>query len=175
VHGDVPVTGSAHGGEDEEKAAFGDRAADGIAPVGDEEAVFDEFPRNELFHASGEISDVAELAGLSDGKILGKGWASPGTEEDLGPVLLEDGFPGSGIGQGKGNWDLMEGEGVEFGLDRGGEKVLGLVRGKWLKNHGQGHLVIMQEVAERSRQTGEKGCLLRGGKKVNQLTLLSSR
>jgi hypothetical protein len=35
VHGDVPVSGAAHGGEDEEEATFGDGTADGIAPVGD--------------------------------------------------------------------------------------------------------------------------------------------
>jgi hypothetical protein len=41
VHGNVPVSGASHRGEDEEEAAFGDGTADGIAPVGDEEAVFD--------------------------------------------------------------------------------------------------------------------------------------
>ena len=35
VHGNVPVSGAAHRGEDEEEAAFGDGTADGIAPVGD--------------------------------------------------------------------------------------------------------------------------------------------
>lgn len=34
VHGNVPVSGAAHRGEDEEEATFGDGAADGIAPVG---------------------------------------------------------------------------------------------------------------------------------------------
>jgi hypothetical protein len=41
VHGDVPVGGAAHGGEDKEESAFGDGAADRVAPVGHEEAVFD--------------------------------------------------------------------------------------------------------------------------------------
>jgi len=36
VHSDVPVTGTAHGGEDEEEATFRDRATDGVAPVADE-------------------------------------------------------------------------------------------------------------------------------------------
>jgi hypothetical protein len=35
VHGNVPVCGAAHRGEDEEEATFGDGTADGIAPVGD--------------------------------------------------------------------------------------------------------------------------------------------
>jgi hypothetical protein len=43
VHGNVPVSGAAHRGENEEEAAFGDGTADGIAPVGDQEAIFDEF------------------------------------------------------------------------------------------------------------------------------------
>ena len=34
VHGDVPVSGTAHGGENEEETAFGDGAADRVAPVG---------------------------------------------------------------------------------------------------------------------------------------------
>jgi len=41
VHGDVPVSGAAHGGEDKEEATFGDGAADRVAPIGHEEAVFD--------------------------------------------------------------------------------------------------------------------------------------
>ena len=134
-----------------------------------------EFAGDELLHASGEIGDVAELARLADGMILGKGWASPGTKKDLGPVLLQDGFPGSGIGQGQGNRDLAKRKGVEFGLNRRGKEVLGLVRGKRLKNHGGGHRVIMQEVAERSRQTGTMDYLFRSIKRVNQLTFLSSR
>jgi hypothetical protein len=67
VHGDVPVSGAAHGGEDEEKAAFGDGTADGIAPVGDEEAIFDEFAWNEFFYAPSEIRDIAEFSGFADG------------------------------------------------------------------------------------------------------------
>ena len=35
VHGNVPVSGAAHRGEDEEETAFGDGTADGVAPVGD--------------------------------------------------------------------------------------------------------------------------------------------
>ena len=73
VHGNVPVSGAAHGGEDEEEATFGDGSGDGIAPVGDEEAGFDEFSGNELFHAAGEVGDVAELAGLADGRSSGSG------------------------------------------------------------------------------------------------------
>jgi hypothetical protein len=67
MHGHVPVSRATHRGENEEEPAFGDGTADGIAPVGDEEAVFDEFTRNQLFHATGEIRDIAELAGLADG------------------------------------------------------------------------------------------------------------
>jgi hypothetical protein len=67
VHGNVPVSGAAHRSEDEEEAAFGDGTADGIAPVGDEEAVFDQFSGDELFYATGEIGDIAELAMFSDG------------------------------------------------------------------------------------------------------------
>lgn len=67
MHGHVPVSGAAHRGQDEEEPAFGDGTADGIAPVGDEEAVFDEFTGNELFHATGEIRDIAELARFSHG------------------------------------------------------------------------------------------------------------
>ncbi len=67
VHGHVPVSGAAHRGQDEEETAFGDGTADGIAPVGDKEAVFDQFTGNQLFHATGEIRDIAELAGLADG------------------------------------------------------------------------------------------------------------
>ena len=67
VHGDVPVSGAAHRGQDEEETAFGDSTADSIAPVGDEEAVFNEFTGNELFHATGKIGDIAELAGFAHG------------------------------------------------------------------------------------------------------------
>ena len=67
VHGDVPVSGAAHRGENEEEAAFGDGPADGVPPVGDEEAIFDEFAWNELFYATSEIGDIAELAGFTDG------------------------------------------------------------------------------------------------------------
>jgi len=67
MHGHVPVSRAAHRGEDGEETAFGDGTADGIAPVGDEEAVFDEFTGNELFHATGEIGDIAELARFAHG------------------------------------------------------------------------------------------------------------
>jgi hypothetical protein len=55
VHGNVPVSGAAHRGENEEEAAFGDGPADGVSPVGDKKAVFDEFAWNQLFHATGEV------------------------------------------------------------------------------------------------------------------------
>ncbi len=67
VHGNVPVSGAAHGGEDKEEAAFRVSAADRVSPVGDEEPIFDEFTRDELFDATGEIGDIAELAGFADG------------------------------------------------------------------------------------------------------------
>jgi len=67
VHGDVPIGGAAHGGEDEEETAFRDGTANGVAPVGDEETVFDQLPGNELFHAAGEVGDIAELSRFADG------------------------------------------------------------------------------------------------------------
>jgi hypothetical protein len=67
MHGDVPVSRAAHRGEDEEEAAFRDSTADRVSPVGDKETIFDEFAWNELFHAAGEIGDIAELAGFADG------------------------------------------------------------------------------------------------------------
>jgi len=67
VHGDVPVSGAAHRGENEEEAAFGDGPADGVSPVGDEEAIFDEFAWNEFFYAPSEIRDIAEFSGFADG------------------------------------------------------------------------------------------------------------
>ena len=98
VHGNVPVSGAAHGGEDEEEATFGDGTADGIAPVGDEEAVFDEFSGNELFHAAGEVGDVAELAGLADGQVIGERRAAPRTEKGFGLMFFENRPPGCWIG-----------------------------------------------------------------------------
>ena len=93
VHGNVPVSGAAHRGEDEEETAFGDGTADGIAPVGDEEAVFDEFTRNQLFHATCEIGDIAELAGFADGKVVGEWRATPRTEKGLGLMFFENRLP----------------------------------------------------------------------------------
>lgn len=98
VHGDVPVSGAAHGGEDEEEATFGDGSADRVAPVGDEEAVFDEFSGNELFHAAGEVGDVAELAGLADGQVIGERRAAPRTEKGFGLMFFENRPPGCWIG-----------------------------------------------------------------------------
>jgi hypothetical protein len=89
VHGDVPISRAAHGGEDEEEAAFGDRAAYGIAPVGHKEAIFDEFTGNQLFHATGEIRDIAELAGFADGKVIREWRATPRTEEGFGLMFFE--------------------------------------------------------------------------------------
>jgi hypothetical protein len=81
VHGDVPVGGAAHGGEDEEESTFGDGAADRVAPVGHEEAVFDQFAWDEFFDTAGEVGDVAELAGFNDGQVGGKGGATPSAKE----------------------------------------------------------------------------------------------
>jgi hypothetical protein len=67
VHGDIPIAGAAHGGEDEEETAFRDGTADGVAPVGDEQTVFDQLPGNEFFHAAGEVGDIAELSWFADG------------------------------------------------------------------------------------------------------------
>jgi len=98
MHGDVPVSGAAHGGEDEEEATFGDGSGDGIAPVGGEKAVFDEFSGNELFHAAGEVGDVAELAGLADGQVVGEWRAAPRTEKGFGLMFFENRPPGCWIG-----------------------------------------------------------------------------
>jgi len=97
MHGNVPVSGAAHRGQDEEETAFGDGTADGIAPVGDEEAVFDEFTGNELFHATGEIGDIAELAGFADGQVVWKRRATPSTEEGFGLMFFEKRLPGCWI------------------------------------------------------------------------------
>jgi hypothetical protein len=42
VHGDVPVSGTAHGGENEEEAAFGNGPADRTTPIGYLQAFFNE-------------------------------------------------------------------------------------------------------------------------------------
>jgi len=93
VHGDVPVTGASHRGEDEEEAAFRDSAADGVPPVGDEEAIFDQFTRDELFDATGEIGDIAELAGFADRKVVGKRRATPSAEKGFGLMFFENRLP----------------------------------------------------------------------------------
>ena len=100
MHGNVPVSGAAHRGENEEEAAFGDGAADGVAPVGDEEAVFDEFAWNEFFYAAGKVGDIAEFSGIADGKVVGKWRATPGTEECFGLMFFENRLPGCWIGKG---------------------------------------------------------------------------
>ena len=97
VHGNVPVSGAAHRGEDKEEAAFGDGTADGIAPVGNEEAVFDQLPGDELFHATGEIGDIAELAGFADRKVVGERRATPSAEEGFGLMFFENRLPGCWI------------------------------------------------------------------------------
>jgi len=127
VHGDVPVTGPAHRGKDKEEAAFRDRAADGVTPVGDEQAVLDELTGDELFHATGEVGDVAELAGFTDREIFRKRGTSPGAKNGFGLVLVENGFPGGGVGQREGERDLAEGEGIQLCLDGWREEVLALL------------------------------------------------
>jgi len=67
VHGDVPIPRASHGGEDEEETAFRDGAADGVTPVSDEKAVFDQLPGDEFFDAAGEVGDIAELSGFANG------------------------------------------------------------------------------------------------------------
>jgi hypothetical protein len=97
VHGDVPVSGATHRGKDEEETAFGDGTADGIAPVGDDEAIFDEFTGNELFHATGEVGYVAKLAGFADGKVVGERRATPGAEKGFRLMFFEKRLPGCWI------------------------------------------------------------------------------
>jgi hypothetical protein len=67
MHGDVPVSGAAHRGENEEEAAFGDGPADGVSPVGDKKAIFNEFAWDEFFYAPSEIRDIAEFSRFADG------------------------------------------------------------------------------------------------------------
>jgi hypothetical protein len=117
VHGDVPVSGAAHRGENEEEAAFGDGPADGVSPVGDKKAIFDQFARNEFFHATGEVGYVAKLAGFADWKVVGERRATPSTEKGFGLMFFENRLPGCWIGKGEGNSGLAEGEGVQLGLD----------------------------------------------------------
>ena len=126
MHGNVPVSGAAHRGEDEEEPAFGYGTADGVAPVGDEEAIFDEFTRNQFFHATGEIGDIAELARFADGKVVGERRATPSAEEGFGLMFFENRFPGCWIGKGDGDGDLAEWEGVQLGLDSGGQEIFAL-------------------------------------------------
>jgi hypothetical protein len=88
VHGDVPIARTAHCGEDEKEAAFGDGTADGVPPVGDEEAIFNEFAGNQFFYTAGEVSHIAELAGFTDGQVVGKWRATPRTEKGFGLMFF---------------------------------------------------------------------------------------
>jgi hypothetical protein len=117
VHRDVPVSGAAHGGEDEEEAAFGDGAAYGIAPVGHEEAIFDEFAWNEFFHATGEVGNVTELARFADRKVVGEWRATPRTKKGLGLMFFENRLPGCWISEWEGDRDLADKKGVKLVLD----------------------------------------------------------
>jgi hypothetical protein len=110
MHGDVPIGGTAHGGEDEEEATFRDGAADGVPPVGDEEAIFDEFAWDEFFHATGEVGYVAELAGFADGQVVGKRRATPRTEKGLGLMFFQNRLPRCWISEGEGYRNLAERE-----------------------------------------------------------------
>jgi len=129
MHGNVPVSRATHRGEDEEEPAFGDGTADGIAPVGDDEAIFDEFAWDELFHATGEIRDVAELARFADGKVVGEWRATPRREKGFGLMFLENRLPGCWISEGEGDRNLAEREGVQLGLDGGRQEVFAFFRG----------------------------------------------
>ena len=100
VHGNVPVSGAAHRGENEEEAAFGDGPADGVSPVGDKKAVFDEFAWNQLFHATGEVGYVAEFSRFADRKVVWKRRATPGTEKGFRLMFFENRLPGCWIGKG---------------------------------------------------------------------------
>jgi len=112
VHGDVPISGAAHCAEDEKEAAFRYSAADRVSPVGDEEAIFDEFAWNQFFHAAGKVGDIAKLAGFADGKVVGKRGATPSAEKGFGLMFFENRLPGCWIGKGDGDGDLAEWEGV---------------------------------------------------------------
>ena len=126
MHGNVPVSRATHRGEDEEEPAFGDGTADGVAPVGDDKAIFDEFAWDELFHATCEIRDVAELTRFADGQVVGERRATPSAEEGFGLMFFENRFPGCWIGKGDGDGDLAEWEGVQLGLDSGGQEIFAL-------------------------------------------------
>jgi hypothetical protein len=139
MHGHVPISGAAHRGEDEEEATFGDGPADGVAPVGDEEAIFDQFSGDELFYATGEISDIAKLAGFADRKVVGKGRATPGAEKGFGLMFFEKRLPGCWIGEWEGDRNLAEREGVQLGLDSGRQEVFALFRGQGNQENGRRH------------------------------------
>ena len=139
MHGDVPVSGAAHGGEDEEEATFGDGAADRVAPVGHEKAVFDQFTWDEFFDTAGEIGDIAKLAGFADRKVVGKRRATPSAEEGFGLMFFENRLPGCWIGKGDGDGNLAEWEGVQLGLDSGGQEVFALFRGHGNQENRGGH------------------------------------
>ena len=110
VHGDVPIARTAHCGEDEKEAAFGDGPADGIAPVGNEEAIFNEFAGNQFFHASCEVGHVTELAGFADGQVIGERRAAPRTEKGFGLMFFENRLPRCWISEGEGDRNLAERE-----------------------------------------------------------------
>ena len=139
MHGDVPVSGASHRGEDEEEAAFRDSAADGVPPVGDEEAIFDEFAGNQFFHATGQVGHIAKLVGLADRKVVGKRRATPSAEEGFRLMFFENRLPGCWIGKGDGDGDLAEREGVQLGLDSRRQEVFALFRGQGNKENSRGH------------------------------------
>ena len=110
VHGDAPIGGAAHCGEDEQEATFGDGPADGVPPVGDEEAIFDEFAWDEFFHAPCEVGDVTELAGFADGQVIGERRAAPRTEKGFGLMFFENRLPRCWISEGERDRNLAERE-----------------------------------------------------------------
>ena len=80
VQDDGPVRGVAQAGEEVEQRAFGDGAADGAAPVGDEEAAVEVRAGDEAFDRTGEIAHVAQ-AGR---ERRGEQGSFPAAEQNLG-------------------------------------------------------------------------------------------
>jgi hypothetical protein len=136
VHGDVPVSRAAHCAEDEKEAAFRYSAADRVSPVGDEEAIFDEFAWNQFFHAAGKVGDIAKLAGFADGKVVGKRRATPSAEKGFGSMFFENRLPGCWIGEGEGDRNLAKGKGVKLILDTRRQEVFTLFRGQGNQKNG---------------------------------------
>ncbi len=75
-----PVSGSPEAGEGMKERTFGDGAADGWAPVGDEKSVFQLLASDQSLHGAGEVAHVAQFRGQFDGQ----GESFPATDQHIG-------------------------------------------------------------------------------------------